>query len=74
MRKILIFIFNIICVFLLSICAFAESEIEIYNRGENIELNHDLIYENEQYYIHIDDLSLLGLNVSEESGTLNWWE
>lgn len=51
----------------MGISAFADCEPEIYNRGEKVVLNHNLIYENNQYYIHMDDLYLLGLSVSEEN-------
>ncbi len=44
----------------------AQEKIKVYNKGEEVTLLHDLYYHNEQYYLHLDDLQSLGLDVSQD--------
>ena len=37
----------------------AENVPEIYNRGEKVITENEIIFENERYYIHSDDLDSL---------------
>lgn len=54
---------------LLGMCvsANAQEKIDVYNRNEEVILSHELFYYNEQYYLHLDDLQQLGLDVTEEN-------
>lgn len=44
----------------------AQENIKVYNRNKEITLFHGLFLHNEKNFIHIDDLSQLDLNVTEE--------
>ncbi len=46
---------------------YAYASPEVYNRGEKVELSHEMEYVENEYYIHYDDLPLLGLTTSKES-------
>lgn len=54
---------------LLGMCvsANAQENIKVYNQNEEVILSHELFYYNEQYYLCLDDLQQLGLNVTEEN-------
>lgn len=53
---------------LLGMCvsANAQENIKVYNQNEEVILSHELFYYNEQYYLCLDDLQQLGLDVTEE--------
>ena len=61
MKKVYMLFSVFLCIFMFGICSHAEETPEIYNRGEKVELEHELVYYDEQYYIHSADLSALNL-------------
>lgn len=60
----------LILLFLFALCISvnAQDSIKVYNRGKEVILTHELFSYNEQYYLHIDDLQQLGLDVINEDG------
>lgn len=49
----------------------AQESVKVYNRNEEVSLLHGLFMHNERNYIHIDDLSQLGLDVMKENRKYN---
>ena len=65
MKRILGILSVWIFIFGLSFTVNAEEGIKVYNRNAEVELSHELIYHNEKYYMHLDDLSKLGISVEK---------
>ncbi len=67
MKKILLFVILLLnFVFAMDVSANTQESITVYNRNEEVVLSHELFKYNEQYYLHIDDLQRLGLDVIKE--------
>ena len=49
----------------ISVSVSAEEEVNVYNNNEEIALNYEPILCDDEYYIHLDDLTLLGLDVTD---------
>ena len=51
------------------VSANAQKNIKVYNQNKEVILSHELFYYNEQYYLCLDDLQQLGLDVTENNNT-----
>lgn len=52
-----------------NVSASSPQNIKVYNKGEEVILSHELFCYNEQYYLHLDDLPSLNLDVSQSGKT-----
>lgn len=66
MKKIILILF-----FLFACCMLvnAEEAVTVYRNNEEVFLSHEVINYNDQYYISLEDLPLLGLTVKEHNWT-----